>query len=99
MQPIGLRNLPKHLQAGFQFWRNSILSYCAHGTYGICEESGEAIPAARLKAVPWTRFTREVEERLEKKGFLPGPCVRKAGTVRTRGHAWLAPDDEADEME
>lgn len=25
-------------------------------TYGICEMCGEAIPAARLKAVPWTRL-------------------------------------------
>jgi RNA polymerase-binding transcription factor DksA len=35
------------------------------GTYGVCQETGARIPAARLKAVPWTRFTRAVEERLE----------------------------------
>lgn len=38
------------------------------GQYGICEKTGLPIPAARLRAVPWTRHTREVEERLEKKG-------------------------------
>ena len=42
-------------------------------TYGICEETGRAIPAARLRAVPWTRYTREVEERLEQQG-LEGPA-------------------------
>lgn len=35
------------------------------GTYGVCELSGKRIPAARLKAIPWTRFTREVAEQLE----------------------------------
>ena len=40
------------------------------GTYGICEESGQPIPAERLRAVPWTRFTREVEERLEEQSLL-----------------------------
>jgi RNA polymerase-binding transcription factor DksA len=41
-----------------------------NGTYGVCEVSGEPIPAARLKAVPWTRFTQAVELRLEQEGAL-----------------------------
>lgn len=41
------------------------------GSYGICEETGKPIPAARLRAVPWTRFTREVEERLEQDSSNP----------------------------
>ena len=36
-----------------------------NGTYGICEVTGKPIPPARLRAVPWTRFTQEVERRLE----------------------------------
>jgi DnaK suppressor protein len=36
------------------------------GTYGTCEESGEPIPEERLKAIPWTRYTKEVQERLER---------------------------------
>lgn len=36
------------------------------GTYGRCEVSGEPIAEARLRAVPWTRYTREVAERLER---------------------------------
>lgn len=27
------------------------------GTYGICEITGEPIPEARLKALPWTRYS------------------------------------------
>jgi DnaK suppressor protein len=36
------------------------------GTYGICEATGKPIPEDRLNAVPWTRFTLEVEEQLER---------------------------------
>ena len=36
------------------------------GTYGICEATGKSIPPDRLDAVPWTRFTKEVEEQLER---------------------------------
>jgi RNA polymerase-binding transcription factor DksA len=37
------------------------------GTYGICELSGRRIPATRLRAVPWTRFTAAAEQQLEAK--------------------------------
>lgn len=30
------------------------------GVYGFCESSGRAIPPERLRAVPWTRYSREV---------------------------------------
>jgi RNA polymerase-binding protein DksA len=36
-----------------------------NGTYGICETTGEPIPEARLNAVPWTRFSVDVERRLD----------------------------------
>lgn len=35
------------------------------GTYGLCEATGRPIPAARLKAIPWTRFCKEAELRIE----------------------------------
>ena len=38
------------------------------GTYGICEESGRRISAARLRAVPWARFCRDSQARLEQNG-------------------------------
>lgn len=36
------------------------------GTYGICEQTCLPIAPARLRAVPWARHTREVEEQREK---------------------------------
>lgn len=36
------------------------------GTYGVCEETGNPIPESRLRVVPWTRFTKEALERLER---------------------------------
>ncbi|MFZ5805997.1 MAG: TraR/DksA family transcriptional regulator [Verrucomicrobiota bacterium] len=35
-------------------------------TYGICEMSGEPIPLARLKAIPFARYTVECQSRFEK---------------------------------
>ena len=45
---------------------NEAIGRIRNGTYGVCEESGKVIPAERLKAVPWTRYTKEVKERMEK---------------------------------
>ena len=47
---------------------NVALNRILNRSYGVCEETGRVIPSARLKAIPWTRFTREVEERLEQDG-------------------------------
>jgi DnaK suppressor protein len=33
------------------------------GTYGVSELSGDPIPIARLRALPWARLTAEEEER------------------------------------
>jgi RNA polymerase-binding transcription factor DksA len=43
-----------------------------NGTYGICESTGRPIPPARLTAIPWTRYTREAEAELEKRGKASG---------------------------
>ncbi len=36
------------------------------GSYGICEETDDEIPFARLRAEPTTRYTVEAQEQLEK---------------------------------
>jgi DnaK suppressor protein len=44
------------------------------GVYGFCEETGAPIPAARLRAVPWTRYSRSAAEKREsvsRKAKLP----------------------------
>jgi RNA polymerase-binding transcription factor DksA len=55
------------------------------GTYGICEESGQPIPAERLRAIPWTRFCEEVEARLEKTGLVKQPRLGAVASVRGVG--------------
>lgn len=36
------------------------------GTYGICEGTGKTIPEARLNAIPWTPYTVEYAQQIEK---------------------------------
>ncbi len=36
------------------------------GTYGICDATGEDIPAARLEAVPYATLTVKAQEKFEK---------------------------------
>ena len=53
-----------------------------NSTYGVCEETGKPIPSARLKAIPWTRFAKEVEWLLEGKGLVGRPHLGALGSVR-----------------
>jgi len=47
---------------------NHAISKIEDGTYGVCELTGKPIPAERLKAVPWARFTREAQAEVEARG-------------------------------
>jgi RNA polymerase-binding transcription factor DksA len=49
---------------------NAAIHRIPNGAYDICEETGKLIPAARLHAVPRTRYTREVEQHLKEEGFV-----------------------------
>jgi RNA polymerase-binding transcription factor DksA len=40
------------------------------GTYGICELTGKPIEPARLTAIPWTRFSTQAEQQLEREGEI-----------------------------
>lgn len=49
------------------------------GSYGVCEETGDEIPFARLQAEPTTRYTVEAQEQVERErareevtGLAPG---------------------------
>lgn len=49
------------------------------GVYGICELSGKKIPDERLEAIPYTRYTREMQEQIERDnmgGKFRRPVVR-----------------------
>ena len=45
---------------------DSALDKIDKGTYGVCEGTGKNIPEARLNAIPWTPYTIEHAEQLEK---------------------------------
>ncbi|MBI3876136.1 MAG: TraR/DksA C4-type zinc finger protein, partial [Verrucomicrobia bacterium] len=63
----------------------------ADGTYGQCEATGKPIPAARLRAIPWTRFSGEAETQLEKAGAVHHAHLAELVSVQ---HAGLATSDE-----
>src|SRR5262245_52609857 len=53
-----------------------------NNTYGICELTGKPIPAERLRAVPWTRFTEEAEAKLEKQRAVRRPKLGAVASVK-----------------
>jgi RNA polymerase-binding transcription factor DksA len=58
-----------------------------HGTYGVCEGTGDLIPRPRLEAIPWARYSVEYQRKLE------------AGEVEEddEGELAEAPEDEEEE--
>jgi RNA polymerase-binding transcription factor DksA len=66
-------------------------------TYGICELTGKTIPATRLEAIPWTRFTVEAQTQLERDGALRQRRLGQLGTVDNSGGTELEEEEEAEE--
>jgi hypothetical protein len=60
------------------------------GSYGVCEQTGKRIPAARLKAVPWTRFREEVEAQLENTCEIARPHLGALRSLRDEPASALA---------
>ena len=46
---------------------DAALARIESGVYGLCEVTGKAIPAQRLRALPWTRVVREIAEQRERR--------------------------------
>jgi RNA polymerase-binding transcription factor DksA len=63
------------------------------GTYGKCELTGEPIEAARLEAIPWTRFSAPAEKQLEREGALKKARLGPRETV-TKTEATTAEEEE-----
>ncbi|MDZ4403621.1 TraR/DksA family transcriptional regulator [Prosthecobacter sp.] len=77
---------------------NAAIRRILDGKYGNCEETGKPIPAARLRAVPWTRYLREVEERLEQEGLVNQTHLGAVSSIQTSGpRALSAMEDPEDE--
>jgi RNA polymerase-binding transcription factor DksA len=45
---------------------NEAIERMRRGTYGICEQTRKPIPAARLQAIPYTRYTLEGQREMER---------------------------------
>lgn len=56
-------------------------------TYGVCELTGKPISKERLKAVPWTRFTKEAEEQLEEQQAVGRAHLGDVHSLRPVGRA------------
>lgn len=52
------------------------------GTYGVCEKTGKPIPAERLAAVPWARFTVEVKAKMERSQPTPHAHLNPLASAR-----------------
>jgi len=63
--------LSDHDRAHF-FEIEAALRRMADGSYGLCEETDEPIPFARLLAQPTTRFTVEAQESVEDEAAREG---------------------------
>lgn len=61
-------------------------------TYGICEECGEKIPAARLKVLPFTRVCVDCKSRLEREDQM-----RKVLEEEETHQSLVAPEVEEEE--
>lgn len=80
---------------------NEALGRIERGTYGRCELTGKPIPAERLDAIPWTRFTAEAEAHLERQGQAPaqfrfpgaGRLKGSSETIELSGNATAATDE------
>lgn len=71
---------------------NEALERVTQGVYGVCELSGERINDERLEALPYTRYTREMQEVIEREQM--GGRLRRAPVRSVFG---LEEDGESDE--
>ena len=78
---------------------DSAMKRIAAGTYGICEKTGKRIPMTRLRAVPWTCFTKEAEEALEREGGFHRLGLAKVASVQGLGPGGLAKAEEPENEE
>lgn len=54
----------EHLDHVLLFQIKDALNRAEHGDFGECQSCGEAISMKRLKAVPWTRYCVECQDRV-----------------------------------
>lgn len=68
-------------------------------TYGYCEMTGRKIPEERLEALPFTRFTREAQEQIERNQYGAGPRRVPARSVFNLDEDAESEDEDGEEEE
>lgn len=66
------------------------------GTYGTCQATGVRLPKERLRAIPWCRYSREEEERLEQKGEVRYPRVPRVYSIGGAEEGLAKPGETAE---
>jgi RNA polymerase-binding transcription factor DksA len=94
---LGLTELSAEQDALYEV--DEAIKRILNGTYGVCEETGEPIPPERLKAIPWTRFGKATETRLESKGAVAQPHLGALGSVRRELRGSLEGSEPEEEKE
>ncbi|WP_395741735.1 TraR/DksA family transcriptional regulator [Prosthecobacter sp.] len=77
----------------------SAINRIMQGTYGICEDTGRPIPAARLRAVPWARRTVEAQSRAEREGLPSGARLGPLASAQASAPHALSELEEPDREE
>lgn len=75
------------------------LARIAAGTYGLCEATGEEIAPERLRAVPWTRFCRDAQTRLEELGAIPSEHLGEAASLHAPPQVFATGDEPVEPSE
>ncbi|MBI3849926.1 MAG: TraR/DksA family transcriptional regulator [Verrucomicrobia bacterium] len=72
-----------------------------NGSYGVCEETGKPISPARLRAIPWARFSKDIEDRFEQQGAVNRAQLGQVASVRGPQNRSLeeseSPEEESQE--
>jgi RNA polymerase-binding transcription factor DksA len=78
---------------------DSAIRRILNGTYGICERTGKPIPMERLRAVPWTRFTKEAEKAMEKEGSIEPVKLAPVSSIQGPESGAIGQADEPEKEE
>ncbi|HZR21509.1 MAG TPA: TraR/DksA C4-type zinc finger protein [Verrucomicrobiae bacterium] len=65
-----------------------------NGTYGRCELTNQPIEPARLRAIPWTRYSTNAQAELESRGAGSRTHIAPAGLVQFPETADTAEEEE-----
>jgi len=94
-QDFALSMASSEQQALFEI--EEALSRIKTGRYGICEATGKPVDAARLAAIPWTRFSAEAERDLEAKDVVARARLADRGDLPHSAEA-SSEDNDAEQM-